>query len=62
MRREQLENERVKIMENLEKVKNGDITSYRKGNQVAIAKAILNDMNDVQNYNIGTMREKLEKD
>jgi hypothetical protein len=53
-------------MDNLDKIKRGDIASIKKGqvglNLVSNAKNILNDMKDLANYNAGNMREKLTTD
>lgn len=54
-------------MDNLDKIKRGDLTAIKKGNAgslnlVSNAKNILNDMKDLANYNVGNMREKLTND
>ncbi len=54
-------------MDNLDKVKRGDLTSLKKGNGASInlvsnAKNILNDMKDIANYGVGNTREKLGQD
>ena len=60
LRREQLENERMRIMEDLEKVKNGEINGLRKNHSgILAAKGMLNDMKNLQNYNATTMHDKL---
>jgi hypothetical protein len=67
LKREQLEGERLRIMDNLDKIKRGDLTALKKGNVGSInlvsnAKNILNDMKDLANYNAGNMRDKLSND
>lgn len=66
LKREQLEGERLRIMDNLDKIKNGDISALKRGgggmNLVSNAKNILNDMRDLANYNAGSMGEKLKGD
>ncbi|KAL4430115.1 hypothetical protein ABPG74_013562 [Tetrahymena malaccensis] len=63
LRREQLENERARIMNNLEKIKSGDIKGVIGSNNVnlglATAKNILGDMRDLGNFNVPGMREKV---
>ena len=54
-------------MDNLDKIKRGDLTALKKGNAGSInlvsnAKNILNDMKDLANYNAGNMRDKLSND
>jgi len=62
LRREQLENERVRIMNNLDKLKAGETKGIVGGGinmGLVTAKNILGDMRDLANYNVPGMREKV---
>ena len=61
MRREQLEDERNRILDNLEKIKMGDINAVRSNPlSILTAKRILGDLKDIERYNLGGMKEKLD--
>jgi len=52
-------------MDNLDRIKNGDLTGLKKGNTfnlVSNARNILNDMKDLGGYNASTVREQLKKE
>ncbi|CAD8204694.1 unnamed protein product [Paramecium pentaurelia] len=54
LKREQLEGERLRIMDNLDKLRNGDLKAAQRGgtmNLVANAKNILGDMKQMENFN-----------
>lgn len=56
LKREQLEGERLRIMDNLDKIKNGDMTGMKKGNGLNLvqnAKQILGDMRELGAYDVG---------
>ena len=60
LRREQLENERQRIMENLDKIKGGDLTHLRKNPAILnTANAILGEMRDLKGYGVNDARGKL---
>jgi len=62
LKREQLEKERIRIMDNLGKVKTGDLSSLRK-NPLSIfttpAQAMLQDMKDIQTYSVPIIKDKI---
>lgn len=62
LKRQQLEAERLRIMDNLDKIKSGDVKALKPGglNLVSNAKNILNDMRDLANYNAGSAYQKID--
>jgi hypothetical protein len=65
LKREQLEGERLRIMDNLDRIKNGDMSALKKGggmNLVSNAKNILNGMRDLAGYNANTVLDQIKKE
>lgn len=63
-RREQLENERSRIMQNLELIKSGDMHTIKRGEGVNFglisAKNIIGDMKSLEMFSVPGMKDKMK--